>query len=264
MNLIKQLSDELSQLHLNDFEKARYIYLRCCEIFSFDSRYWFTDLLDDFKLRNEIISKKLYLGDIEDRLIVCYSFSKYILKPLIDNLTNLNCNIINRGNHTLVLLDYKYREWELDATFQDLARVKLGIQTEGFKVIGDNNSNISLIEIDSGLGFKTMTLEQFRQNNSISFDNYTEYLQHVGKILKESKVKNYYSDAVFLVDDVMGAYLYSEDKCTYVDKDYKFHRLFDLTGEYSYFDLCKDDNEYVLKKIRPCEYNDLKSRLKNK
>ena len=49
MNLIKTLDDELSQMHLTDFEKARYIYLRCCEIFSFDARWYFTDLLDDEK-----------------------------------------------------------------------------------------------------------------------------------------------------------------------------------------------------------------------
>ena len=52
MNLIEQLSKELSTLHLNDFEKARYIYLRCCEIFSFDSRYTYASFFDDDKIRD--------------------------------------------------------------------------------------------------------------------------------------------------------------------------------------------------------------------
>ena len=50
----------------------------------------------------------------------------------------------------------------------------------------------------------------------------------------------------------------------YVDKDYNFHRLFDTTGDYSSFDLCKEEGEYVLKKIKPCDYIDLSSRLKCK
>jgi len=52
MDLLKIINDELAKLHLTEFEKVRYIYLRTCELFSFDARYNFTGLFED----NEFLS----------------------------------------------------------------------------------------------------------------------------------------------------------------------------------------------------------------
>ena len=37
MNLLAKLDNELKDKNLTDFEKVRYIYLRTCELFSFDN-----------------------------------------------------------------------------------------------------------------------------------------------------------------------------------------------------------------------------------
>ena len=61
--------------------------------------------------------------------------------------------------------------------------------------MGSTDSRILLKDIDSGLGFNTQTLEEFRQSNPVTGENYTEYLQCIGEILKKSNVKKHYSDA---------------------------------------------------------------------
>lgn len=263
MNLLKILDDELRDKHLNDFEKARYIYLRCCEEFSFDSRYWFTGVFGDDKLHNSILYKKLDIENItaDEIEVVCRSFSLYVLKPLIDNLTNLNCNIVNEGTHTYVLLDYKSNEWKLDATLGDFSRVKLDLPTLGFEC-KTTPLQKDLDDMDLSLGFRKKSVADYK--NLITGDTYTENIISIGKILANSKVKYHCADTWYFFDEILGGFSYSNDNHTYLNSKYEFHKLIDTVGDYSFFDLSKDNGECSIKRITSIDYKVLKKYLRHK
>lgn len=259
MNLIKKLDEELSQKNLNDFEKARYIYLRCCELFSFDARWFFTDVYNDIELHDKLRYKKFDIENIDDDLVICHSFSEYILKPLIDELTTLDCRLHKDENHSCVFIKRNGTDWKLDATLGDLARVKLDIPTTGF-ASGYISDDLVLDDIDLELGYCLKNIEEYeRMANGNSF---TDCIENIGYILRDSKAKYHYSDVLGLYD--MLAAPYSIDNHTYLEDNYKFHRLIELFDEYSFFDLSKEDGEYRIKRIRPDEYKHLVKTLKCK
>lgn len=257
MNLIKTLDDELNQMHLTDFEKARYIYLRCCEIFSFDSRWFYTDIRRDEKTHLEILNKKFNLENIDSDLVICHSFSKYILKPLIDYFTSLECEHVNNGGHSFVRIKSKnsscsYQEWDLDATLGDMKLVKLDLPTKGFRCNVPEYDRL-LDEIDLDLGFCSLNgdyYENLSRGNSI-----TDSIENIGRVIRDSKACNHFSDASYLYD--LYILPYSDDRYVYFDKNYNFHKLVDVCGEYSFYDFSKENGSYQLRKIRPSEYKDL-------
>ena len=253
MNLIEQLSKELEILHLNEFEKVIYIYLRCCEIFSFDSRWYYADVYDEEeKLREKLLTRTFNVENIDSKEeVLCKSFSIHILKPLIEYFTNLPCEIGTQGTHVYVVVEYKGVKWKLDATLCDLQRVKLEIPTTGF-TSGRPRDAMVISEIDSDLGYCQKTMEEYR--SLIHGENNTECVKEIAEILENSKAKYHYSDAVYLYDDVLGGRNYSENNKTYLDRYYNFHKLVDVQGEYSYFELAKHGDEFSIKKIRPIEY----------
>lgn len=264
MNLIQTLDDELKQLHLNDFEKARYIYLRCCEIFSFDARWEFTDLFNDFDLHKQIEKRKFNIEDINDYLVICHSFSKYILKPLIDKLTNLECNLISDTNHSFVTIRSNDntchgQTWKLDATIGDLALVKLDLPTKGFNC-GISQYDIMIDDMDIDLGFCNTLYEDY-ERKALGY-SFTECIENVGIILKNSNAKYHYSDARSLFDMLASAY--SNNNRTYLDKNYNFHRLVEIFDEFSFFDLTKHNDEYKIKRINYEEYKKLTKSLYHK
>lgn len=264
MNLIQTLDDELKQLHLNDFEKARYIYLRCCEIFSFDARWYFTDTLDDKKMYDKILNKKFNLEDIDTNLVICHSFVKHILKPLLDEFTNLDSKIVRGIAHSFITIKSNThscygQEWKLDATLGDLARVKLDLPTKGFDC-GISQYDVLIDEIDINLGFGNSTKEDY-ERRALGY-TFTENIENVGSILKDSKARFHFSDATFLFD--MLALAYSCDNSTFFDRNYNFHRLIEVCDEFNFFDLSKSGDEYKIKKIRYDDYSRLTRTLYHK
>jgi len=148
MDLLTMLDYELSKKHLNDFEKVRYIYLRTCELFSFDARYDYTSLFLDDLLYESIIKRKIDIRSVNDFLVVCHSYSREVLIKLIRELTTAQVEAYG-DSHSYV----KYQaNWLLDATYGDLARVKLGLETRGFEKFPQDKELLS--EVDSILGYK--------------------------------------------------------------------------------------------------------------
>ena len=257
MNLIQELDNELNEMRLDDFEKARYIYLKCCEIFSFDFRWFFTELFGDEVLYNKILHKKFNIEDIDEKLVICHSFSRYILKPLIEELTNIDCRLIRNETHSFLEMNYFGQIWKLDATMGDLARVKLDLPTKGFSC-GLDDYDLEVCEIDLNLGYCSRKKEEYER--MAVGNSFTDSIENIDYILKNSKAKYYYSDASALYD-MLAKEVYCEFDYTYVDRDYNFHRLIDVCGEYSYFDLCKTDGEYRIKQISPENYKYLSKTL---
>ena len=263
MNLIQTLDDELRRLHLNDFEKARYIYLRCCEIFSFDSRWFYTDILGDDELHNEILNKKFDIKNIDSKLVICHTICPDILEKLIRELTDLDCRTIKSGGHSYVTISSPNsvchgQEWKLDPVLGDMTRVKLDIPTRDFEC-GIEDYSILLQEIDLDLGYSSLSEEYYeRQAEGNSF---TDSIENMAYILKHSNAKYHFHDASFLFTKILNGNSYSNNYHVYFDKDYNFHRLIEVPIEYSFFDLSKDDGEYKIKRIRADQYKKLTKTL---
>lgn len=80
MNVLATLDKELKDKNWGKGTKSRYLYLRCCELFSFDSRYNYYIYLDSFE--DEILQKlklrdrKINLEDVTDFRILCTNYTK--------------------------------------------------------------------------------------------------------------------------------------------------------------------------------------------
>ena len=257
MNLFDKLNSEMSLKHLTEFEKVRYIYLRTCEIFSFDSKWHFADLFDDYELLNFIAGRKFDVRDIDDTLVVCYSYSRYILQTLIREFTSIDTRL-QLGKHCYVKASINDVNVNLDATMGDLAAVKVGIQTMGFDTPEMNYKEL-LKDIDTELGYTYLDRKKILKTFEGLSSN--EKMNKINELLKESKSKYHYSDAhFFLVWLISSLNIRGE---TYVNMDYQFHHLINLPLEETYFDMRKEDEEYSIKKIEKDEYQELVRTLKH-
>ena len=248
MNLIELLSNELKDKHLTEFEKTRHIYLRCCEIFSFDTRWYYTYLFDDDKLKEEIKTRQFNVENIITTLVVCHSNSKYILKPTIEYLTNLEVEL-HEGGHSYLMLKYGDEYWRLDATIGDLARVKMGLTTEGFTSNSLDYKKI-LTDVDQELKREYKGKEYYYDR--LNYDSFATIIKSVSRLLSESACKYHYSDASHFYTSLAGTY--SKKDMTYTDDKYNFIRLIKLMDDYSHYMLHKQSDEYKLDEISEEEY----------
>lgn len=264
MNLIQTIDDELKQIHLNDFEKALFIYLKCCEIFSFDSRWFYSEALGDYELHDRILNKKFDVENIDSELVICHTICPDILEKLIHELTVLDCRTVNYMGHSNVTIDPSDecygQSWKLDPVLGDMPRVKLGIHTRGFEC-GIDNYKTLVEEIECMLGYGKLTEGYYRQQ--AYSDSYTNSIENMAHILKRSTAKYHFHDASFLFTKVLNGNSYSNDYNIYFDNNYNFHRLIDVSSptEYSFFDLSKENDEYGIKRIRSDEYKKLVKEL---
>lgn len=155
MNLLDLIGSELKNVHLNDFEKVRYIYLRTCQLFYFDARYYYVEQFDK-KLYKQIVNKKVDITKVDDFSVICHSYSKYVLLKLINELTTANVSL-QSGSHSLVeYIDDSGSTWNLDATLGDLSRIKVGIKSTGFicRELWNFNYQDILDDVDELIGYK--------------------------------------------------------------------------------------------------------------
>ena len=256
MNLVEQLAYELKDKHFTEFEKVRYIYLRCCEIFSFDSKWHYTNLFNDTKLKEEIRNKEFDIYNIDSPLVVCHTVSKKILKPTIEELTNLEIDILE-GEHTMCELNYGAHKWGLDPTIGDLARVKAKLRTNGFDA-DFRDYDKELEEVDKAVGYKRNTKEYYM--DLVRGDTNTERIQSIGRMLSRNKCRYHYSDASFYYTFL--AALSSQSAVTYVGDNYEFTKLIEVANEDNYFKLNRKRDIYSINQIDKEEYEELKRTLK--
>ena len=134
MDVLNLIDSELRNMHLSDFERVRYIYLRTCELFYFDMRYHFNKYISK-RLLSKITKKEIDLTNVDDFRVICHTYSEYVLKKLINEFTNIDVIIHSGGHSFLTINDKNGCSWDLDATLGDLSRVKIGIKPNGFTCI---------------------------------------------------------------------------------------------------------------------------------
>lgn len=138
-------------------EKVRYIYLRSCELFTYDPRFYFCkmDMVEYSKeLEKEIKNAKFDLSNITDKRVICTTWANEIFSVLLKKLLGLNSDI-NGSNHQNVIFNDGKIDILADATIKnDLTRVKMGLNTLGYKpMIKDSHFNKQLMAIDKNIHY---------------------------------------------------------------------------------------------------------------
>ena len=245
MDLVQKISNELKGKRLSEFEKMRYIYLRCCEIFSYDARWNYFTFFSNELIR-EIENKMFDLYNINDTLVICHSFSKSILKPLLDVFTTIDSTVIGE-EHSFIEAKCDGKTWNLDATYGDFARVKMGLETEGFNE-DDKVEDFTLL--DESLGFrhidkKIYSVHEWR-------DGY-DYMQRVAGTISRSDCRHHYTDVLYLYNYM--TYLEKQDTKTIMGPDGMLRRVIHFTGNGEEYSINKDTGEYRLTLVRKNGYN---------
>ena len=255
MNLMEIVSNELKDKHYTDFEKSRIIYLLCCQLFSFDTRWYYCEIFGDYDLEEYIKTRSFDLENIDSRLIVCHTFSKNILKPLLDYFTNLEA-YAHEGGHSYVMLKDEH-EWKLDATLSDLFRVKLNLPTNGFTCRYVDEDKV-LADVDNEINYKYKEKKDYYK--MLNHDTYMTIIECIGKLLSKTNCKYHYYDARTLFTFLSATYY--EDFQTYTDSDYNFMCLMKVLRLDYYYRIYKENEEYKLGKLDKGSYKELTRTLR--
>ena len=260
MNVIETISNELKGKHLTDLEKTRYIYIRCCELFSFDYRWFYADINGDRSLKLKIANRDIDLENVNDFSVICHTATKRVLKPLINMFTSLEAKSITteiEDHSYLIVKDNNDTVWKLDTAYGDLAKVKLNVVPTG--MFANSKGSEYLKEIDAGLGYNFIEEEDY---SKVLTGTNLQKIEMASKMLDESTANNYFTDANFFYKLTVRDLL--DDDSMYCDDKYDFHRTSILLEGPKYFDLGKHDGKYSIKEIDMDTYNDFEKRLINR
>lgn len=157
MDVLAKLDEELkSRKDYTLEQKRRYLYLRTCQLFSYDSRYHYCtyDLLGEKadKIKNEIIQNKINLKDVTDFRVVCKNYSEDVYSVALKELLDTESEIIS-GGHYYVEFEENGKTIKADATLGDLTRAKMKLMTRGYKAYEDNEYRKKLREIDRKINY---------------------------------------------------------------------------------------------------------------
>lgn len=238
MDLLETLNSELSNKRLTDLEKIRYIYLRCCQFFSFDSRWYYNYLWNHYKLNKDIEKRKIDLHNINDFRVICFSISHQVLKPLIEELTFTSPYVSDNGSHASVYVKCNNNLLNLDPVYGDFTKVKVGAKTLDFTGL---SPDYDLSEIDRELGFD---LEDITKLSNI--DEYADPEDTLQKLAFFINKNNFtqYDDPSYLIRK-FGPEDYTFNK-TFVSKKYDFHKFIELIGTDIIYELYKDKDFYKM------------------
>ena len=242
MNLLDLFEDELKNRHLDDFETIRYLYLRTCELFYFDMRYHFSNYISK-RMLSKIIKKEIDLTNVDDYRVICHTYSKYVLKRLINEFTNTDVIVHSGGHSFLTINDKNGCSWDLDATLGDLSRVKIGTKTTGFKCIWRDKDNYV---IDETLGYKYKEKKDYIQ--SLDLSSFNDLINGINNLIKDSKINNF-ADVLFFVKWLLNGCFCIYSDCTGMDNDYNFYNFILDEANKDLFCLSKDVDKYGISKI---------------
>lgn len=255
MDVIGTIDSELKTKNYNEFQKLRYIYIRGCQLFYFDSRWTFAKKFDDTELLKAIADRKIDLTNVDNFDVVCRSFAREVVVPLVGELTNLDPKLNEGVNHSNVMVRCMGEDFILDGTRDDLSRLKLNFMPTGM------SGNITMPEdfrkTDKQLGFRFVSDNAYQALTS--FPNKKEEFRAIKYMLEDLKAarKNFSSSNLFVNNCT--TYKYSSGSI-FSDRDYNMHKLMVVDGRL-YYDLSMDEDGYSLKEIDKDRYDYLTKSL---
>ena len=237
MDVLQLLDDELkAKSNWSLEEKARYLYIRSCELFSYDARYqcdlyWKT--FGKKEVKKEILYKKINLRDVDDFKVVCTSYSSYVYKTLLEELLNIFV-FSNKGRlqgriHQTDSFEIGKKKYFVDATGRaDIDRIKLGLATNGFyrkmqlKLI--NNKNLK--KIDKKIGY--IKDDYFKPKLMQKICNLEkEYYQKTGQNCENDEISYFLICMEILKDFFDKINVFSEYSDAFFCIEYLFNHFFD-------------------------------------
>lgn len=271
MNIIERVQSDLACNDWDLYTKARYLYLKSCEYFTYDHRYYYSS--DDIVLSRELFSKKINLEKVHDNRVICSTWATQVYIPLLD-LIGVDGKLFGaETGHQYVKFLIDGIEMKADACGNsDLARIKFGNSTSGFHPNTQHYDNEKIMMMDREIGYlkdeyfksfidrEIIGLEdEFKQ--SIRFSNLSyndEYLIYKFYKMKEMletfpKLKDF-SDCQHFITYVSNKLCdnYDESKVKRLDlynpdsSDWNFSRLYqlELSSDIMYFILTNPGNGY--------------------
>lgn len=273
MNVIELLANELKNKDWTLEEKQRYIFLRTCQIFSFDPKYNSCIYLPDCKnLQQEIRNKKIDLTNVTDFNVVCTSYSTQVINVLLEELLNIKSSLQGKDHH-YIISSINEKNFRVDGTLNDIYRVKMNMDTTGYFLLPKNDCyKEELIRIDKKIGYVKDTYgNEFikKKKNEIlnlikdirSNRDFFEFMMNlINDIYKMYNVSGNYSDAKFCIDYLILHLFnyydqeYIKDVALFLNNDstewdYVKIYAFDLEGDMLYWGLEKENNMYSLHEI---------------
>lgn len=247
VNLIDITEKQISSHNYSDLELIRYLYLESCKYLGYDIRYDCFD--DDYENQMLFRFKNIDLRNIKDSNVICHSWSKTMEKLL--KYYNIPCEVkgFDRG-HANVVVEYNDLALELDSTVtSDLARVKIGNSTYGFKSLYDR---IDLASIDKNIGYiddlyfkdKLTDIEKSLQLGDYNIN----VINFIRSFISDNKYLTTFYDIKFTIDYLLIHLLKSNyETCSYFNpcfndvRDLKFKLLISLKDD-TYYLLDEEDN----------------------
>lgn len=153
MDVLAKLDEELRLRKDYTLEqKKRYLYLRTCQMFSYDSRYHYCTYpflgKKAEKIKKEILENRINLKEVSNFNVVCKNYSEDVYSVLLKELLDTDSEIA-RGGHSYIEFQEGNQTIKADATLGDLTRAKMKLQTHGYKPVSrDREYAIKLKNVD--------------------------------------------------------------------------------------------------------------------
>ena len=262
------------------FTQIRYIYIRLCEIFSYNYQYTY----DETK-RLEIYNEKLNIKNIKKFEIVCSTWC-YIAKELMEKI-GIDAIISYEGVHVFLIIELFPYKIKLDSMKlgNDLTRVKIGSQTEGFIDLNDNKdfqarktkSDLKIYKdnyLYTDVIIKNLQQEMLRENmfiNEKSSEKFNDQvffskIDLISSLLNNTNRITKYGDYIYYLDYLKNNLLTANEKCKLMNHpfwntDEGFWNILNLicieTQEEKYicYKLARQKESYALSQIDSEELN---------
>ena len=151
MNLKEDIMKALDGKGYDDFAKIRWVYLYICELFSYDTRFYYASQ----DMREDIYNKDIDITKVEEYEIVCYTISRILSDVLIE--LGYDAIVIkerkNGFSHAYVKVQNQDYILKLDPTKRhDITRMKMNSTTIDFESLKkDDFFSDRLLETDKGI-----------------------------------------------------------------------------------------------------------------
>ena len=137
MNSKDDVLSFLEDSNFDDFTIIRYIYLYVCNLFSYDTRFYYAS----YDYKKQIYNREIDIKNVEKYEIVCYTCARVLVDLL--SLFGIQAEIVRDTNyefqHAYVIVKHKGKVLMLDPTKKhDTTRVKMQSPTYDFQTLIDD------------------------------------------------------------------------------------------------------------------------------
>lgn len=206
MNLVKSLKIEIDYLKIdNQYEIARYIYIRLGELFNYDPLYIFGNGYEKEFIKN----KRINVYNVDDYDLTCMSWS-YMYVELL-KVFGIKAEVIKNDIHAAVVLVIDNKKFLADLTNanEDITNIKFGLPIKNFQQINSDKEDIfNFDKIDEKVYLKDEKKEKLLENlkQKLEFMKQNQVLENydylifklIEKIINETNNIGFVSGVTFI------------------------------------------------------------------